>query len=178
MTEKMTDKPLAPGSDADPLAPADFGAYIPEGWEGKHPPCLIQVDAEGRMSHHGAPLIHPGILELIYESVHLEDGLYVLRMGKQVCQLEVADTFFVVTRAEVAAGTVTLTLNDGSSEALEPASLWIGRDEVLYCRVKGGLFPARLLRAAYYQVAELVAEGPEGFVLELGGARHRLPRRD
>jgi hypothetical protein len=173
----MTDKPTTPGSEPSPFAPADLGAFIPEGWEGKHPPCLIQVDAEGRMSHHGAPLIHPGILELIYESVHLEDGLYVLRMGKQVCQLEVADTFFVVARAEVAAGTVTLLLNDGSSETLDPQSLWIGPQEVLYCRVKQGGFPARLLRAAYYQVAELVAEGPEGFVLELGGARHPLPRR-
>jgi hypothetical protein len=172
----MSDKPVLPGAEPGP-SPADFGAYIPEGWEGKHPPCMIQVDAEGRMSHHGAPLIHPGILELIYESVHLEDGLYVLRMGKQVCQLEVEDTFFVVARAELAGEAVTLTLSDGSRETMDPASLWIGAGEVLYCLVKQGRFPARLLRPAYYQVAELVAEGPEGFALELGGRRHPLPRR-
>jgi hypothetical protein len=174
MSDKPSDKPAFPEAEPGP-SPADFGAYIPEGWEGKHPPCLIQVDPEGRLSHHGAPLIHPGILELIYESVHLEDdGLYVLRLGKQVCQLEVADTFFVVARAELSGDALTLTLNDGSQEPLDPASLWIGRDEVLYCRVKQGRFPARLLRPAYYQVAELVAEGPEGFALELGGRRYPL----
>lgn len=178
MSGKSSDKTVLPGPEPGPLTPADFGAYIPEGWEGRHPPCLIQVDAEGRMSHQGAPMIHPGILELIYESVHLEDGVYVLRLGKQVCQLEVADTFFVVARAELAEGEVALTLNDGSRETLDPGSLWIGRDDVLYCRVKGGRFPARLLRPAYYQVAELVAEGPEGFALELGGRRHPLPRRE
>jgi hypothetical protein len=176
MSDELSDKPTFPNAGTDRY-PADFGVYIPEGGEGRYPPCLIQVDAEGRMSHHGAQLIHPGILELIYESVHLEDGRYVLRLDKQVCQLEVVDTFFVVARAEVGGDDVTLILNDGSREPLDPASHWIGPGEVFYCRVKGGRFPARLLRPAYYQVAELVTEGPEGFVLELGGVRHPLPRR-
>ncbi len=154
--------------------PLNLSSLIPEGWRGKLPPCLIQVNAQGELSHYGAPLIHPGILELIFQSVHLEDGVYVLRVGQQACELEVEDTFFVVCRAEVAGGQAFVTLNDGSREELDPAGLWIGDGDVLYCRVKSGAFPARFQRQAYYQLAAHIEEEGEGFALTLGGARHPL----
>lgn len=156
----------------------DISAFIPEGWEGKLPPCQIQVDRDGQMSHNGAPLVHPTIIKLIFASVHLEDGHYIVRLDDQACELEVADTFFVVARAEPAGESVRLTLNDGSTEQLDPQSLWIGRNEVLYCRVKGGRFPARFTRPAYYQMAELVVEAEGGFALLLGGRRWPLEVRD
>ncbi|MFH1035777.1 MAG: hypothetical protein V1806_14810 [Pseudomonadota bacterium] len=155
-------------------APLDLSTFMPPGWQGKLPPCQIQVNAQGELSHNGAPMIHPGILELIYESVHHEDGIYLLRVGQQSCQLEVEDTFFVVQGASLSDGQVLLALNGGASEPLDPESLWIGPQEVLYCRVKGGAFPARFLRQAYYQVAELIEEDGEGFALALGGRRYPL----
>ena len=60
------------------MSPDDLSAFMPAGWTGKLPPCLIQVSPEGELSTNGAPLIHPGILELIFASVHLEDGIYLL----------------------------------------------------------------------------------------------------
>ena len=156
--------------------PLDLSSLIPDGWQGKLPPCQIQVNAQGELHHNGAPLIHPGILELIFQSVHYEEGIYLLKVGQQSCQLEVEDTFFVVRRAQPRDGGVLLTLSDGASEALDPASLWIGPGEVLYCRVRGGAMPARFLRQAYYQIAELIEEDGEGFALVLDGRRHRLPR--
>lgn len=152
----------------------NLDAFIPPGWTGKLPPCQIQVTAEGELFHNGAPMIHPGILELIYESVHLEDGVYLLRVGKQSCQLEVEDTFHVVKSADLGAEAVTLALNDGSRQALDPASLWLNAAGVLYCRVKEGAFPARFLRQAYYQIAEGFVEDGEGFALELAGRRWPL----
>ena len=155
----------------------DLSAFIPQGWEGKYPPCLIQVDENGKLFHDGAPMIHPGILELIYESVYFEDGVYSLKVGKQSCQLEVADTFHVVTRAEFTGSGVVLTISDGSSEPLEPDSLWIGNGEVLYCMIKGGKFPARFLRQAYYQITERLVEHDGGFALDIGGRIHPLIQR-
>lgn len=158
---------------ADQLS--DLGAYIPEGWTGKLPPCQIQVDADGKMWHDGAPMIHPKIVALIYDSVHLdEDGVYFLEVDGKRCQLEVADTFHVVNGVSLQGGTAMLTLNDGRSEPLDPATLAVGRDDVLYCRVKGGGFPARFSRAAYYQLAERIVEQAGGFALELGGRRHPI----
>jgi len=153
----------------------DLSAFIPPGWKGKLPPCQIQVSPEGELFHNGAPLIHPGILELIYESVHLEEGRYVLRMGGQACELEVADTFFVVRGIVEKDGRVILRLNSGSEEALEPSTLWISEDNILYCMVKNQKFPARFLRAAYYQMAGMVKEQKGGYVLALGGREYALP---
>lgn len=156
----------------------DLNGLMPPGWQGKYPPCQIQVDAEGQMSHNGAPMVHPTIIKLIYESVHLEDGRYVLRVDNQVCELEVADTFFVVARVEFTRDGARLTLNDGSTEELDPASLRLGDNEVIYCRVKGGAFPARFGRAAYYQLAQQIVEDGEGFALKLGEKKWGLTAKE
>ncbi|MFH2127544.1 MAG: hypothetical protein ABIK12_13570, partial [Pseudomonadota bacterium] len=81
---------------------------------------------------------------------------------------EVADTFFVVSRVEFSGEGATLTLNDSTSEPLDPKSLSLGENGIVYCRVKGGSFPARFGRAAYYQLAEKIVEQGEGFALVLG----------
>lgn len=157
-----------------PEQPPDLASFIPPGWQGKLPPCLIQVNEEGELSHDGAPLIHPGILELIYQSVHYEDGIYLLRIGQQSCQLEVADTFHVVRRAQAEAEGLLLTLNDGSRETLAPQTLRLGDNGVLYCQVRGGAFPARFGRQAYYQAAEHIEERGQGFALVLNGQEYPL----
>ena len=60
-----------------------------------------------------------------------------------------------------------LSLSDDSTETLEPAGLRVGKDNVLYCTVKAGRFPARFNRAAYYQLSEYIEEGEDGFYLKL-----------
>lgn len=152
----------------------DLSAFMPAGWKGKLPPCMIQVDKDGNMSHDGAPMIHPGILEMIYEAVYYEDGLYFLKIGEQRCQLEVADTFHVVQRAQFEGDGVRLFINDGSQEMLEPATLRLGDEGVLYCKIKNGAFPARFLRQAYYQITERLVEDGDGYAIEIGGVRRHL----
>ena len=154
--------------------PKDLSAFIPEGWEGKLPPCLIQVTEQGELFHQGAPIIHPSVRELIFQSVHLEDGLYLLKVDGQTCQLEVADTFYVVAAVKVEADEVRLTLNDGTKEILDGGTLKVGEADVLYCRVKGGAFPARFGRAAYYSLAEMVEQDGEVFNLVVGGNKYPI----
>ena len=151
--------------------PPDLKDMIPEGWTGKLPPCLVQVNREGELLHNGAPIIHPAILETFFSSVHYEDGIYLLRAQGQECQLEVADTFFVVRGVREEPGGLRVTLNDGSSESLDLDSLRIGQGDVIYCQVKEGVFPARFLRPAYYQLAQWIIEEGEGFVLVVGSRR-------
>jgi hypothetical protein len=71
-----------------------------------------------------------------------------------------------------------VTLNDGTSEALDLASLRVGPRNVVYCRVKGA-HEARLLRPAYYQLmahAEPVEGG--GCRLRARGVEARLAPRE
>ena len=61
-------------------------------------------------------------------------------------------------------------------EHLDPATLWVGRRNVLYCRIREGRFPARFSRPAYYQIAEWIRENEETgeFYMELEGNRYEI----
>jgi hypothetical protein len=153
----------------------DLDKFMPEDWQGKYPPCQIQVDAEGGLSHNGAPLVHPKVLEEIFSSVVLEEGRYLLRIGDKTCELEVADTFFTVRRVDLGeSGGLRVRLNDDTWHQVDPAGLWLGDNEMIYCRVKDGRFPARFARPAYYQLAQWIEPAEDGYALAVGGRRHLL----
>ncbi|RLB20203.1 MAG: hypothetical protein DRG71_10075, partial [Deltaproteobacteria bacterium] len=65
-------------------------------------------------------------------------------------------------------------LSDGTKEELEPETLFVGNEDVLYCKVKGGKFPARFLRPAYYQLAEHIREEEGQFYLFLGKEKYSI----
>ncbi|SMC22496.1 hypothetical protein SAMN02746041_01495 [Desulfacinum hydrothermale DSM 13146] len=144
----------------------------------------IHVDAEGDW-HYGPRLIfRKEILQTFYE--HLgrdEDGGYFLDWQGAHHPIQVDDTPFVVTRVdkvtdETGAERIRLTLKHlEEAEWLDPETLWVGRDNVLYCRVRGGSFPARFSRPAYYQIAQWIEpdEKGEGFVLRVGDGRYPIP---
>lgn len=95
-------------------------------------------------------------------------GTYEIAIGRDKVAVEVDDTPYVVTRVT---GNpehgLLLRLNDESEEMLDPATLFVGREHVLYCRVKGGKHAARFLRPAYYQLAEHVHEDTTTHTFEL-----------
>ena len=110
-------------------------------------------------------------------------GRFVIRMGKQECYLEVEDTPVVITRVLREGGKpgdaerfVLSIKHLDEAEPLDPASLWVGEKNVLYCMVKPERLPARFLRPAYYQLAEFIQENPDcgGFYLPVGGRRYHI----
>lgn len=106
--------------------------------------------------------------------VRQPDGSYRIVIGWDTAPIEIEDTPYVVTRVDPRDGGFLVELNDGTCEALDPDSLSISEENVLYCSVKGGAERARLLRPAYYQVASHIHEVGGGFVLRAGGADHRI----
>jgi hypothetical protein len=140
------------------------------------PPCLVEVDLEGKFWHKGAEIFRENILEIFFENVTQDEwGRYIIVWQGKPCYVDVADTYFVVWRVEEdASGALILTLNDGRSEPLAPDTLKMGPENVLYCRVKDNQFPARFARKAYYQLAEKLGEEDGRFFIELGGQRHYL----
>jgi uncharacterized protein len=133
------------------------------------PPCMIFVSKEGKWYHDGAEIIHrPIFLWMIQSLEKTEDGLFIVHLNNQKCFLEVEDTPLVVTQVSFSAEgperpeQVLLTLNDDSQEALDPGTLRINGESILYCTVKKGVFPARFLRPAYYQIAEKIFENDRG----------------
>lgn len=144
------------------------------------PPCMIFVGKEGRWFHEGAEIIHrPIFLWLIQNLEKDEEGRYLVHLNNQQCVLEVEDTPLVILGVERTSGPeeyeeILLTLNDERQEALDPQTLWLSRENVLYGLVKGGRIPARFLRAAYYQIARHIEEDENGgFFLSLN--RQKFP---
>jgi hypothetical protein len=149
------------------------------------PPCLIRIDKEGTWYHKGAEIIHREIVQLFMENLVLDsNGRYVIEWQGDHCYVEVEDTVFSVVginchqRKRGQKADVMLFLNDGAQEELRPESLWVGKGNVLYCRVKEGVFPARFARPAYYQLAAHIEEGEDGFYLPLNDTRYPIPKHE
>jgi uncharacterized protein len=146
------------------------------------PPCMIFVSKEGKWYHDGLEIIHrPIFLWLIQSLEKTDNGLFIVHLNNQKCYLEVEDTPLVIQRVDLGQegpedfAQISLVLNDESKETLDPETLRLSLENVLYCTVKKGQFPARFLRQAYYQIAEYVVQDETGeFVLLLNKEKYPI----
>lgn len=120
---------------------------------------------DGRWYADAEPILHERLARLFSRYLRRKaDGGYEIWIDERYhADVEVEDTPYVVVAVDSSAnGSFTVDLNDGSSEPLDAHSLHVGRDQVLYCRVKHGAEPARFLRPAYYQLAQHIEEVTPG----------------
>jgi len=142
----------------------------------------IYVDAEGDWYYQGTKIIRPDILEFFCENLTLDaNAEFSIEWRQNRCPLVAADTPLVVTRVDRRRSEhsgeveILLTLKHlHSQEILDPATLIVGKHNVLYCKVRSARFPARFSRPAYYQFAEWIEEDPAsgGFYVELNQVRY------
>jgi uncharacterized protein len=120
---------------------------------------------------------NPRIALLFSRSIKRDlDGSYYLQVAEERAPIEVEDTPYVVKAVyeDGSDGFVVVT-NDDEHEALDPATLEVRQDNVLYCRVKGGVFPARFLRTAYYHLSNsFFTDEGETFSLVVHGRRYPI----
>lgn len=104
-----------------------------------------------------------------------DDGVARLELGEDKARVVVEDTPWVVVQVEGDRHRgFAVVLNDETREPLDPATLRVGADNVLYCRVKGGRHDARFLRPAYYELTRH-AESDAAGRLVLPVADRRVP---
>lgn len=141
------------------------------------PPCEIFIDKEGRWFYRGAEIIRRDLVQLFYDHMERDgQGRYILTWEGKPCFVEVEDTAFVVRGNDEENGAFSLHLSDSSTEDLLPETFSVGPDNVPYCMVKKGRFPARFTRAAYYQLAGHIEEdGGQGFFLRTGKKKYPIP---
>lgn len=139
----------------------------------------ITFGKDGEWYSDGERIANPRIADLFSRCVRRNPrGGYMLQMGDEKAPLEVEDTPFVVRQIEGdPERTISVVLNDGSREPLEPRSLRSGLDNALYCRVKGGEWEARLLRPAYYALARWIREADGRFTLRVDGREYPIEPR-
>lgn len=133
---------------------------------------VYRIDLDGTIRFGDEEYEAPVVYRAFYDNLQrAPDGrLFADCMGER-CWIEPEDTVFVVQSIEVSDGGagVTLGLTGAIEEPLDPATLSVGRDNVLYARVKGGEYPARLTRKAYYELARHITPRDGAFVLSLAG---------
>jgi len=126
--------------------------------------------------------IHNRRINILF-SQHLRKtpaGTYEIAIGWDKVAVEIDDAPYVVTRVSGDAEQgLTLRLNDESEELLDPETLSIGQENVLYCRVKDREHTARFSRPAYYQLAAHVEEDASTgtFLLRLEDAAYAILSR-
>jgi hypothetical protein len=114
----------------------------------------IRFGRDGRWYCDGEVIPNQAICRLYSRAMTVgDDGVARLQLGEDRATVDVEDTPWVVVQVEGdAARGFAVRLNDDTTEPLDPATLRIGADHVLYCRVKGGRHEARFLRPAYYEL--------------------------
>jgi hypothetical protein len=145
--------------------------------------CGIRVDEEGDWFYDGNKIFRAEILEVFCSRLEqMPTGEFFLSDSNGPCLIDVADAPFVVSRVdfekdESGGERIVIQLkNIAEPQVLDPGTLTIGKDNVLYCSVFDGRFIARLSRPAYYQLAEFIREDEtsQSFYIELNGARYGL----
>ncbi len=124
----------------------------------------LSLDEEGRFLHRGEPITHARTLEVLHRSLErMPGGRYLVRIGRESAWVALADAPYAVRGVAPDEGgrAPSLFLSDGGAERLDPATLRVGEDGVLRCRVKGG-HEARFTRAAQIQLGLALEEDPQG----------------
>lgn len=123
----------------------------------------IKIDKEGVWYYRGAHMFRKEILCIFFDHLKIDDcGKYFIELNQEICYLDVEDTAFVVTAVYKTKEScndkekIEILLSDDSRELLDLDSLSVGKDNIMYCRIKGGKFTARFTRKSYYQLAECI----------------------
>ena len=120
---------------------------------------------------------NPRIALLFSKSIKCNpDGSFYLQVADERASITVEDTPYVVrTIEDDGTGGFLVVTNDDEREPLDPTTLEVGAENVLYCRVKAREYSARFLRSAYYHLSEhFVAEEGDRFAIAIGGRRYPL----
>jgi hypothetical protein len=146
---------------------------------------LLTVDKEGNWFYQGQQIVNRQVYLLFSQNLQQDSsGSYLLRIGDETCPVAVEDTPFVVIDIVLVLdgslrNSFTIRLNDETEEVLNLDTLQVGKDNVLYCQVKGGKFRARFLRPSYYHLAEHIVQEAEGrFYIPLNGKKYYIVTRD
>lgn len=136
----------------------------------------ISFRRDGNWYNDDDRIENPRIALLFSQSIRRNpDGGYYLQVAEERAPIAVEDTPYVVKDVEDRGDGLIVVTNDETREPLDPSTLEVGRDNVLYCRIKRGEFPARFLRSAYYHLSRhFLTEDGENFSIVVGDRRYPI----
>lgn len=120
------------------------------------------IDAEGHLWHEGTEFDDPEVLKLFMKNMEaMPDGTYRVFCQGEECRITAEDVPYVVQDLVITPERIDLLFPGGYSEPLDPATLFVGKLNVLYCRVRGGKLTARFNRKSYLELAKRIECNPQ-----------------
>ncbi len=134
------------------------------------------LDTEGHLWHDGTEFEDPDTLRFFMRKMkRLPDGRYQVLCQGETCFIEPMDVPYVIQDIEVKGDRMELVFPGDYRERLDPATLQVGKDNVLYCKVRNGAFDARFNRKPYLELAHYVERDESGrYCLRLGGEKYPI----
>src|SRR5262245_54244283 len=132
----------------------------------------LRLDRAGRLWHQGEEVRHPRLRQAILRWLDVTpEGRDIVRMdARRYAYVDVEDAHLRATAARWQGDRLELSLDDGSEEELAYATLEVGPDDALMCRVRGGKLRARFWSAAQQVALERVERDGPGYALRAAGA--------
>jgi hypothetical protein len=134
------------------------------------------IDKEGRLWIEGSELNDPQVLKFFMKRLEKSPGggFMVDCMGeKNLVQAE--DVPYVVQSIHVGKNEIQLVFPGNYQETLDPSTLFVGQDNVLYCKVRSGEFTARFNRKPYLELTHLIEGGQgRGYFLHWQGEKYPI----
>jgi len=132
------------------------------------PLCNIKIDKDGVWYYGENEIFRKEIVHLFYQHLKRDaSGRYLIELGDEKCYVDVEDTPYIVKSAYRSQSEddkkefIYLYLSDEVLEELAPETLWVGKDNVLYCTIRDNKLRARFSRAGYYQIANYIEHDTE-----------------
>lgn len=136
----------------------------------------LALDRDGKLWHQGSEVSHPRLRQAVLRWLDVrDDGRDIVRLDDvRYAYIDVAEDHLRVLGTHWDGDRLMLALDDGATEELDYASLRVGADEGLRCRVRGGKLRARFTTAAQQVALERVDEDGGDVVLHAAGTRWPL----
>lgn len=136
----------------------------------------LALDRDGKLWHQGSEVSHPRLRQAVLRWLDVrDDGRDIVRLDDvRYAYIDVAEDHLRVLGTHWDGDRLMLALDDGATEELDYASLRVGADEGLRCRVRGGKLRARFTTAAQQVALERVDEDGGTIILRAAGTRWPL----
>lgn len=118
----------------------------------------LTLDRDGRIWHRGVEVTHARLRQAILRWLDVrDDGRDIVRLDElRHAYIDVAEDHLRVKSARWDGDRLMLALDDGTEEELAYGSVWVGADDGLRCKVRGGKLRARFTSPAQQVALERV----------------------
>jgi hypothetical protein len=138
------------------------------------------LDKEGRIWHQGTEITDPRFVYLVHRGMKKVDNGYLVKCQGENCYFEVEDAPYVVQdvalhkNQEGRLQQIDLIFPGGYTEVLNPSSLRVTKDNVLYTRVRSGEFDARFTLKSFFHLSPYFEQDANGseYSLAVSGKKY------